>query len=49
MQTTSYSLSDILAKASRRSLTIPQFQRDFTWNRQQMRLLVDSMSRSYPI
>ncbi|MBC6436829.1 MAG: DUF262 domain-containing protein [Rhodobacteraceae bacterium] len=49
MQTTSYSLPDILARASRKSLTIPQFQRDFTWNKQQMRLLVDSMSRSYPI
>ncbi|MDE0648326.1 MAG: DUF262 domain-containing protein [Cyanobacteria bacterium MAG IRC4_bin_6] len=30
-------------------LTVPQFQRDFTWEGRDIRLLVDSMSRSYPI
>ena len=49
MQTTNYSLPELLERASRKTLTIPRFQRDFTWSRAQVSLLVDSMSRSYPI
>ena len=32
-----------------KSYNTPQFQRDFTWKGRDIRLLVDSMSRSYPI
>lgn len=49
MQTTSYSLNDLLRRAKDGSLTIPQFQRPFVWSESQVRLLIDSMSRSYPI
>lgn len=49
MQTTSYSLGELLRKAKDGSLTIPQFQRQFVWRESQVKLLIDSMSRSYPI
>ena len=49
MQTTSYSLGELLRRAHNGSLTIPQFQRQFIWRESQVELLVDSMSRSYPI
>ena len=49
MQTTSYSLGDLLRRANDGTLTIPQFQREFIWRESQVALLVDSMSRSYPI
>ena len=49
MQTTSYSLGELLRRAHNGSLTIPQFQREFIWRESQVGLLVDSMSRSYPI
>ena len=49
MQTTSYSLGELLRQSKDGSLTIPQFQRQFIWRESQVRLLVDSMSRSYPI
>ena len=49
MQTTSYSLGELLRRAKEGSLTIPQFQREFVWRESQVSLLVDSMSRSYPI
>ncbi len=49
MQTTSYGLDELLRRAKNHSLTIPQFQRNFVWKQTQTRLLVDSMSRSFPI
>ena len=30
-------------------MTIPQFQRQFIWRESQVRLLIDSISRAYPI
>ncbi len=49
VQTTSYSLNELLDRARGGTLTIPRFQRKFTWKLSQTTLLVDSMSRSYPI
>ena len=49
MQTTSYSLGELLRRAKSGTLTIPQFQRPFVWKQSKVKLLVDSMSRSYPI
>lgn len=49
MQTTSFSLGEMLRRVKEKSLTIPQFQRSFTWRESQVKLLVDSLSRSYPI
>lgn len=49
MQTTSTSLGMLLRRIKEGSLTIPQFQRKFIWQESQVTLLVDSMSRSYPI
>ena len=49
MQTTSYSLGELLRRAREGSLTIPQFQRQFVWRPSQVKLLIDSISRSYPI
>lgn len=49
MQTTSFSLGELLRRAKDGSLTIPQFQRQFIWREAQVKLLIDSMSRSYPI
>lgn len=49
MQTTSTSLGVLLRRVNEGSLTIPQFQRQFIWTEAQVKLLVDSISRSYPI
>lgn len=49
MQTTSLGLGELLERAREGSLKIPQFQRPFVWGESQVRLLIDSMSRSYPI
>lgn len=49
MQTTSLGLGELLRRAKEGSLKIPQFQRPFVWGESQVRLLIDSMSRSYPI
>ena len=49
MQTSSYSLGELLRRLKEQNLTIPQFQRKFVWNESQVKLLIDSMSRSYPI
>ena len=49
MQATSYSLNELLRKVKDKNLTIPQFQRKFIWKDSQVKLLIDSMSRSYPI
>ena len=49
MQTTSYSLGELLGRVQDKNLTIPQFQRKFIWRESQVKLLIDSISRSYPI
>lgn len=49
MQATSYSLNELFRKVKDKNLTIPQFQRTFIWKESQVKLLIDSMSRSYPI
>ena len=49
MQTTSYSLGELLRRVKDQDLTIPQFQRKFIWYESQVKLLIDSISRSYPI
>ncbi|MEN2976558.1 DUF262 domain-containing protein (plasmid) [Tistrella bauzanensis] len=49
MQTANFSISEVLRRAREKSLTIPQFQRAFVWRDSQVKLLIDSMSRSYPI
>ena len=49
MQTTSYSLGTLLRRVKEKGLTIPQFQRKFIWKPSQVKLLIDSISRSYPI
>ncbi|MDE0033167.1 MAG: DUF262 domain-containing protein [Deltaproteobacteria bacterium] len=49
MQTTSFSLDELLRRAKDGVLTVPQFQRDFVWRPSQVKLLIDSISRSYPI
>jgi len=49
MQTTSYSLKELLRRVRDKNLTIPQFQRKFIWRESQVKLLIDSISRSYPI
>lgn len=49
MQTTNFGLSDTLRRVKEKSLTIPQFQRPFTWRESQVKLLIDSLARAYPI
>lgn len=49
MQTTSYDLGELLRRVKEGNLTIPQFQRKFIWRESQVKLLIDSISRSYPI
>lgn len=49
MQTTSFNMSELLRRIKDKSLTIPQFQRKFTWKESQVKMLVDSLSRSFPI
>lgn len=49
MKTTSYSMGELLRRVRDQNWTIPQFQREFIWRESQVRLLIDSISRSYPI
>ena len=49
MQTTTYSLGELLRRIRDQDLTIPEFQRKFIWRESQVKLLIDSISRSYPI
>ena len=49
MQTTTYSLGKLLDRVRQGNLTIPRFQRTFVWRDSQVRSLVDSISRAYPI
>jgi hypothetical protein len=43
------SVRTLLTKISNRELVLPEFQREFTWNREQTRELVDSLLKRYPI
>ena len=49
MQTTSTSLRRLLEGVRAGRLTIPRFQRQFIWKEVDVRRLVDSIARSYPI
>ncbi len=49
MQTTSYSLRSLLDAVQAGRLTIPRFQRQFIWKEADVRRLVDSIARSYPV
>ena len=49
MQTTTYGLGLLLRRVKEESLKIPQFQRKFIWRESQVKSLIDSISRSYPI
>lgn len=49
MQTITYDLNALLKRIKSKLYTIPQFQRDFVWTQSQIRLLIDSISRNYPI
>ena len=49
MQTTTYGLAALLRRVKQNSLTVPRFQRRFIWRGSQVRSLIDSISRSYPI
>ncbi|MCI5130715.1 MAG: DUF262 domain-containing protein [Candidatus Electrothrix sp. EH2] len=40
---------DILKKIESKKICIPQFQRDFKWGSEKMKLLIDSMARNYPM
>lgn len=49
MQMVNYSLPELLKKIKGESFRIPQFQRDFRWTGAQVKLLVDSIARNYPM
>jgi hypothetical protein len=42
-------IKDLVEQASQGRLDIPEFQRSFVWNPQQVRNLVDSLYKTYPI
>jgi hypothetical protein len=42
-------MDKLLADAKRSAFTIPRFQRDFVWTIGQVKLLIDSIARNYPI
>jgi len=49
MQTITYDLVTLLKRIKSHQFQIPQFQRSFKWKGAQMKLLVDSIARNYPI
>lgn len=49
MRTVTYSLQQFLTEARRGAFVIPRFQRPFVWNQPQVKLLIDSTARNYPI
>ena len=49
MKTISYSMKEVLRRAKNEQFKIPQFQRRFRWRNSQVKLLVDSLARNYPI
>ncbi len=49
MQTSSFKMDKLLDDARRFAFRIPRFQRDFVWTTGQVKLLIDSIARNYPI
>ncbi|MCB9079287.1 MAG: DUF262 domain-containing protein [Anaerolineaceae bacterium] len=49
MRTINFTIKDILNRAKSEQFRIPQFQRKFRWQNSQVKLLVDSVARNYPI
>jgi uncharacterized protein with ParB-like and HNH nuclease domain len=49
MRTVTYDLRALLRLARDGGFTIPVFQREFAWREAQVKLLVDSVSRNFPI
>ena len=49
MQTVPFKIERLIAMARSGHLVIPEFQRPFVWNEGQVRKLVDSVARGYPI
>lgn len=49
MRTVTYDLRTLLDEAQRGTFVIPRFQREFVWRTAQVKLLVDSVSRNFPI
>ncbi|HLY77436.1 MAG TPA: DUF262 domain-containing protein [Thermoplasmata archaeon] len=49
MSFTTISIRDLVDQAVRGQLDVPEFQRDFVWRPDQVRTLVDSLYRDYPI
>lgn len=49
MQTISFELPKLLRLIRENRFQIPQFQRPFRWRTNQVKLLVDSLIRSYPV
>ncbi|NKC14373.1 MAG: DUF262 domain-containing protein [Gammaproteobacteria bacterium] len=49
MQTINFDIGQLLRKVRSGHFLIPQFQRDFTWQEGQTRLLIDSIARNYPV
>jgi hypothetical protein len=49
MQTISLPISTLLKRVQQNRYQIPQFQRPFRWQASQVKLLVDSITRSFPI
>src|SRR4051794_36999696 len=46
--TRSTSISDLLNQIREEELVLPDLQRDFVWDMEQMRLFFDSVMRDYP-
>ncbi len=42
-------VSDVLHRIDSGALALPEFQRGYVWNRRQVRDLVDSMYRRFPV
>lgn len=49
MRTSTYTITDLLKQIRLNLYMIPQFQRDFVWREIQVKLLVDSIARNYPL
>ena len=49
MQIVQSNVSDLVDSAFRGRLNLPVFQRDFRWTRDQVKNLIDSLLRGYPI
>jgi hypothetical protein len=49
MQTVPFKIERLISMARSHHLVIPEFQRPFVWNEAQVRKLVDSVARGYPI